>query len=291
MRPAQVHAAIRRTARERGRLPQEIFTLYGLERFVARLAMSPFRDDFALKGGVLLAAHRLRRPTRDVDVQALDVTLDEQHLRAVVAAVADTGHEDGVVIDPSVMIEQIRDDDEYSGLRVHMRATVHTFEMDLKLDVSTGDPIWPEPEVVHLPALLGGVIAVLGHPLPTVIAEKTITMLQRGTTSTRWRDFVDVRSLARAYSYRAVDLRGAASAVAAHRQVDLGPIGPVTEGYGAVAQARWAAWRRRNALADAALAAFDAQLADVLAFIDPVYSGAAADEARWDPDEYRWVQV
>src|SRR5690606_38710236 len=131
----------------------------------------------------LLAAYQLRRPTRDVDVQALKLTLDEQHLRAVVTAVAAVHTQDGLVIDPRVKIEQIRDNDEYTGLRVHMQATIHTFAMTMKLDVSAGDPIWPKPELVELPAILGGTLTVLGHPLPTVIAEKTVTMLQRGTTS------------------------------------------------------------------------------------------------------------
>jgi hypothetical protein len=71
--------------------------------------------------------------------------------------------------------------------------------MDLKLDVSTGDPIYPAPQIIELPALLHGSVRLLGHPLPTVVAEKTVTVLQRGTTSTRWRDFVDVRALARRY--------------------------------------------------------------------------------------------
>jgi hypothetical protein len=64
--------------------------------------------------------------------------------------------------------------------------------MDLKFDVSTGDPIYPAPQIIELPALLHGSVRLLGHPLPTVVAEKTVTVLQRGTTSTRWRDFVDV---------------------------------------------------------------------------------------------------
>lgn len=185
MRPAQTHAAVRRAARERGRLPGEFLTLYGLERFIARLGQTSYRDDFALKGGVLLAAYRLRRPTRDVDLQALEFTLDEQHLRAVIAAVAAVDADDGLVIDPNVTVEQIRDDDQYTGLRVHMTATLHTFRMTVKLDISAGDPIWPEPELVELPALLGGTVSVLGHPLPTVIAEKTATMLD--SPRVRWR--------------------------------------------------------------------------------------------------------
>ncbi|MDQ1535673.1 MAG: hypothetical protein QOE58_66 [Actinomycetota bacterium] len=95
---------------------------------------------------------------------------------------------------------------------------------------------------MELPAILGGQVILLGHPLPTVVAEKTVTVLPRGTTSTRWRDFVDVRSLARMYPFVASDLATAAAAVAAHRLVTLGPLAAVTTGYGDIAQPKWAAW-------------------------------------------------
>jgi len=289
MRPAQIHAALKRESDSRGRAFTELLTLYALERFLARLTLTPYSRDLILKGGVLLAAYRLRRPTRDIDMQLVDVTLDEQHLRDVVDAVATVGVQDGLVLDPTrTRVEAIRDDDEYSGLRVHVPATVHTFTMDLKLDVSTGDAIYPAPQIIELPALLHGSVRLLGHPLPTVVAEKTVTVLQRGTTGTRWRDFVDVRALARTYPFSASELATAAAAVAAHRQVQLAPLAAVTQGYGVIAQTKWASWVRRNDLGGSVEARFDDQLADVIAFIDPVYAGQVNHAAVWDPDRYAW---
>ncbi len=52
-----------------------MITLYGLERVLSRLAQTHYVNDFSPKGGVLLAAFRLRRPTRDIDLQALDFFL------------------------------------------------------------------------------------------------------------------------------------------------------------------------------------------------------------------------
>ena len=240
---------------------------------------------------MLLAAYRLRRPTRDVDLQALDLSLDEDHLRTVVAAVAAVPADDGLTLDlDSLTVEPIRDDAEYQGLRVTVGAAIHTFRMDLKLDISTGDPISPAPEEVELPALLGGAFTMVGHPLPTVVAEKAVTILQRGTTSTRWRDFLDLRLIARTHRFVAGDLRRAALAVADHRQVELGPLSTVTSGYPDVAQRKWAAWLRKNGLEGAAEAHFADQLDAVIAFIDPVYSGTVGDPAEWDPDAFRWAQ-
>ncbi len=289
---ATVYRRLQALARATGRSTEEVLTLYALERTLDRLGGTPYRDDFSLKGGVLLAAFALRRPTRDIDMQALDFPLDAEHVRTVVDAIAAVPADDGLVIDPAaVTVVQIRDEDEYTGLRVTVSATVHTARLAVRLDVSTGDPIWPAPQTITLPGLLGDDVTLLGHPLVTVVAEKAVTVLQRGTTSTRWRDFLDLRNLARTHPFTASDIRAAAGEVAAHRQVELAPLASVTAGYGAVAQPKWSAWRRRNRHEDACLADFDDQLTEVLAFTDPVLAGDVARDARWDPANYAWGEA
>lgn len=294
MRPAQVYAAIQKQARARGRASDELLTLYGLERFLARLSATQHANDFVLKGGVLLAAYSVRRPTRDIDVQALDFPVDEAHLRAVVEAVSAVVTDDALVLEPAgVAVEQIRDAAEYSGLRVTVPAKVSRFTFVLKLDVSTGDPIYPAPETIELPSILDGdqPVRMLGHPMPMVVAEKTVTMLQRGTTSTRWRDLVDVCALARAYAFSAVDLGVAIAVVAEHRQVTVRSLAPGLAGYGASSQAKWAAWLRAQGMADRARADLDDQVADVLAFVDPVFAGEVGESWQWDPDARRWAET
>ncbi|TDW29794.1 nucleotidyl transferase AbiEii/AbiGii toxin family protein [Cryobacterium psychrophilum] len=287
--PATIYTALQRLARGQGRATSELLTLYVLERFLERLTLTEYRESFVLKGGVLLAAYRLRRPTRDIDMQAMDFMLDERHLRDVVMEVANVIMDDALVIDTTaIRVEQIRDADEYSGLRVHVPTRVHTARVNLHLDISIGDPIWPAPRLVRLPRLLGGDFAISGHPPETVIAEKAVTVLQRGVTSTGWRDFLDLSSLAGALTFRAGDLRTAAEGVARHRGVSLGPLSDVTAGYGDIAQPKWSAWRRKNELESRCRELFEEQLAEVIAFIDPVFSGAAGDDAVWNRELREW---
>ncbi|HEY0691651.1 MAG TPA: nucleotidyl transferase AbiEii/AbiGii toxin family protein [Kribbella sp.] len=59
---------LKNQAQRTGRTTQELLQLYVLEGFLARLAASPVRDNFVLKGGVLLAAFDTRRATKDVDL-------------------------------------------------------------------------------------------------------------------------------------------------------------------------------------------------------------------------------
>lgn len=107
---ASISAKLTNLAREQGRNSHEMHVLYALERFLDRLGRTEYAADFVLKGGLLLAAYRLRRPTRDADLQAMDFQLDEEHMRAVVASVAAIDDEDGLTIDAdATRVLQIRD--------------------------------------------------------------------------------------------------------------------------------------------------------------------------------------
>ncbi len=68
--PREVYRALQRRARREGRVTQELFEFYLLERFLYRLSVSRCRDRFVLKGGLLRTVLGARRPTRDADVLA-----------------------------------------------------------------------------------------------------------------------------------------------------------------------------------------------------------------------------
>lgn len=86
--------AIQKLARSTGSDVQELLTLYALEGVLARVAQSHWSEEFVLKGGVLLAAFDLRRPTKDIDLQAtglpndIEAVLDSE-LREALEVVAD----------------------------------------------------------------------------------------------------------------------------------------------------------------------------------------------------------
>ena len=285
-----IYRSLQRLARKQGRPTDELLTLYAFERFLARLAQTPSGGDFVLKGGVLLSAYRLRRPTRNIDMQAVDFPLDEAHLRALVDRVSRVDADDGISLDTErTRIDAISDEDTYSGLRVHIPATIHTARVSLVLDVSSGDPIWPKPQTVRLPGLLGDDVEMLGYTQETVIAEKAVTVLQRGTTSTRWRDFVDLGSFARQTRFRAGDIRAAALKFADHRGLPLGSLRSVTGGYAQIAQTKWRAWRSKQKVENLCHEQFSGQLDEVIEFLDPVFIGAVDEDTTWAPTTRQWA--
>jgi hypothetical protein len=175
--------------------------LYVLESFLARMSATPYGDRLVLKGGVLLAVFGERRPTRDIDLQAQSIGNEPTTVRAVITDIAATSLDDGVFFDTQTAIaEVIRQEDQYQAVRVSMTASLATARPSFHVDISVGDPISPEPQIVQLPRILCGTIAVRGYPLAMVYAEKIVTAIIKGTANTRWRDFADIYALARRHA-------------------------------------------------------------------------------------------
>ncbi len=284
---------LRRKARGDGRATDEYLRLYVLEGFLSRLADSQHRTKLVIKGGVLLAAYAIRRPTADVDIAADRVSGEVDHIRNTVAAIAGQRSDDGIEFDTSnVAAELIRDEDQYSGIRVTLSARLATAVIRFHVDVNIGDPIWPQPAEVRLPRLLGGEIAVRGYPLEMVLAEKVVTALERATVNTRWRDFADIYLLASSHTIPARTLCEAVRAVADHRDVPMQPLRHALDGYAELGQARWAAWRRKQALDGMLPERFSDVLALVVRLADPVLDPSTdlAGES-WRTESRSWEPV
>lgn len=251
---------------------QEYLIRHTLESFLDRLTRTPHAGDFVLKGGILLAAYGVRRPTKDTDANAVAAEVTAEHLTQVVCDIARIDVDDGVVFDTdTISVQEIREHADYPGLRLRVAASIGQWHGTAVWDVSTGDPIVPPPRLVTIDRILGEPITLLGYAAETTIAEKGVTILERGITSTRWRDYVDIVALAR-QGIDPDELLRSARAVARHRGVTLEPVAPHLAGYGAVAQAKWAAWRRKEHLESACVENLDDQIKLVVSCLDSIFA-------------------
>lgn len=283
--------AIQKLARSMDGDVQELLTLYALEGVLARVARSPWSDDFVLKGGVLLAAFDLRRPTKDIDLQVTGLPNDVAAVLDRVRAVAAIDLEDGLVFPPGDVIAQpIREEDEYAGVRVRLIGQLGRSRLAIGVDVNFGDPIWPRPAEIVVPRLVDlgqKPLRMLGYPLAMVVAEKVVTVIERAEANTRWRDFADVFVISGSQVFGATELRESLNVVADYRGAELRTLLPALEGMPDLAQSRWMAWRRRQAQGDLLPATFAETLAVVAAFVDPILDSQAADPT-WDPRRRSW---
>lgn len=284
----RVYLELRRLALAEGRTTDELHQLYALEGFLVRLAASKYRSRLVLKGGALLAAYDVRRATRDLDFQARRFSGAPGSVLTAVRAIAAVPRSDGLAFgDREATARPIREDDEYQGVRVMLPCTLASARVGFGIDVNVGDPIWPSPEPVTLSRLLGGTIVLSGYPLHMVHAEKIVTAFQRGTASTRWRDFADLYLLSGRHSVSGDNLGRAIAEVAGFRRAPKVSLATALDGYSTVGEARWVFWRRAARLEARLPASFGEVLAAVMAFADPVIEARVAGKA-WDPATRSW---
>ena len=213
-------ARINRYAAEHNLAPQVVLQNIMMQRFLRRLASSAYREHFVLKGGVLVAAMvgLEYRSTMDIDTTLRHYPMSKETMtRAIQEMIAIDAQDDTVF--RLVRITDIRQDDEYGGLRVSMLAQCGHLSVPFSIDVSTGDAITPHPVEMTLPAFLDTYtpVCLLCYNVETVLAEKLETIIRRGILSTRPRDFYDVYILMSMYQVDMAVLHQALRRTAKHR--------------------------------------------------------------------------
>ena len=199
-RSMSVRARINNLAKELGIAPQHALQRYFTERFLARIAASPYANNLAIKGGTLMSAILgvAHRTTMDIDATIIGMKADEATIERVVAEIAAIEVGDGIVfkVKPAGA-DTIRKDDDYGGYTVGLVASVGTIRLPIAIDVTFGDKITPRARKRKFTQILDGSshITVLAYTVETVVAEKLQTILSRGAANTRLRDFYDLHML------------------------------------------------------------------------------------------------
>ncbi len=196
---ASVRERLRQLAGGRGQELQLVLTRYGVERLLYRLSRTPAAERFILKGAVLfyIWEGEIPRPTRDVDFLGYgdaSPTAVAAVFREVCGA---TVEPDGLsFMSSSVRAAQIRDRQEYGGVRVRLTAMLGRARVPLQIDVGFGDAVTPRAEVATFPALLDfPAPQVRAYPAASVVAEKFQAMVALGIANTRMKDFYDLYRL------------------------------------------------------------------------------------------------
>jgi len=165
-----------------------------LERFLERVSVSDYKDSFILKGGMLIAAMVGidTRTTMDMDATIKGKTLSQSEVSVFIENILRVPIDDGVSF-AIRGIEEIREEADYPGYRASIEAVLDKTRQTLKVDITTGDFVTPR-EIEYSFRLMfeDRVISILAYNLETVLAEKFETIITRGVTTTRMRDFYDI---------------------------------------------------------------------------------------------------
>ena len=199
--PEQIKGRIKSVAKQNNADARTLMRIYMMERFLERLTQSEYRDNFIIKGGILVTAMIgvAHRSTMDIDTSMKNLNLSAEDALRVVNHVKDIDLDDGVSFEVKD-VSNIMDEMEYPGIRVTMNANVGRLITPLKIDISTGDVITPRAIEFNYDLLLEDrSISLWSYNLETILAEKLQTVLARGILNTRMRDFYDIRMLLDTY--------------------------------------------------------------------------------------------
>lgn len=197
--PEQLKGSIRSMAAKKNLRAQEVLQMFLFERVLERLANSTYKDNFILKGGLLISSMIGigERTTMDMDTTVRGIQMEEDEIVKAVKEIISVDVGDGINFEYE-SIEPIREDDAYNNFRVHLRAKYGKIDSPMKIDVTTGDVITPAAIQYDFPMLFEDKsVSVMAYTLETILAEKYETILRRNVSTTRARDYYDLHTLFR----------------------------------------------------------------------------------------------
>lgn len=204
--PEQLKGAIRNMAAKKKLRPQEVLQMFLFERVLERLAVSPYRNNFILKGGLLISSMIGidERTTIDMDTTVRGIRMEEPEIISIIREILSSDVDDGIDF-VFRKIEPIREDDTYRNFRVHIDARYGRINSPMKIDITTGDEITPAAIQHNYPFLFEDkTVPVMAYTLETILAEKYETIIRRNIGTTRARDFYDLHML---YRERETEIR------------------------------------------------------------------------------------
>lgn len=220
-----VHQRLLNKARETGRPFNELLQYYAMEKFLLRMSKLPDAEDFVLKGALLLRATGISelRATRDIDVLKYGSSAipDIEEIFRECCSTNIKG--DGLEFDPdSVEGEEIREQEEYDGIRVKVRGNLGNARITIQIDLGFGDVITPEPLWIEYPTILDeDTPRIRAYTLESSIAEKYQAMVKLDMANSRMKDFYDIYFLSEKRSFEGLDMQRAIKETFSRRETDI----------------------------------------------------------------------
>lgn len=198
----QLKDKVRNVSKGDNNIAKTLIRNFMMERFLERISLSEYRNNFILKGGMLVASivGVDMRATMDIDTTVKALPLNEEDARRIISEICMISIEDGVNFQIT-SVTSIMTDFEYPGIRMMLEATLDRMRQAIKLDISTDDVITPAAVDYEYKLMFEErTISLLTYNKETLLAEKIQTILARGIANTRLRDFYDVHSVMNMYN-------------------------------------------------------------------------------------------
>jgi len=172
----------------------EVLQNFMFERILERLSVSKYKNNFILKGGLLLSSIMGidNRTTKDMDTCLKGIELEDEKIREILTEILSIDIGDEVIFELAKS-GPIREEDEYGGYRYKVIAKFDGIIVDLGIDIATGDLITPRAiEYSYKMLFEERELKIMTYNIETIIAEKFQALISRGILNGRMRDYYDL---------------------------------------------------------------------------------------------------
>ena len=172
----------------------EVLQRFMFERILERISISKYKDNFILKGGLLLSAMFGidNRTTKDMDTTITGIDVSKEKVMKILNEILSIDINDSVKFD-LINITDIRQEDEYGGNKYHIVGKFGNLKVNLEIDISTGDKVTPRQLKFKYPLTFEDrSILINSYNMETILSEKIETVLRRGRFNSRMKDFYDI---------------------------------------------------------------------------------------------------
>lgn len=200
-----IYSRLKNMARQRKRPVQEVLKYYAMERFLYRLSVSSYQNNFYLKGGLMLMVWNPMSHRATVDIDLLARTSNSiANLQKIINEVCTIDViPDGLKFaSETLKLAEAQLEAEYHGISAAFSAHLFTAKLPMRIDFGFSDTILPQPVKVKYPTLLDFPAPELkGYTPQTSIAEKFESIIRLGFANTRMKDFYDIWLLIQQFDF------------------------------------------------------------------------------------------
>jgi len=223
---ASVKARLKNIAKDKNINFNQILLLYFQERLLYRLSISNYKENFFLKGGLLILSltEFKTRPTKDIDFLACGVSNYIGNIEEFFREICNVQVNDGVTFDSeSIVAERIAEGADYRGVRINVKSYLGNARRKLQLDIGFNDIIIPKPQKMNYPVFLNDQKRpkIKTYSLESVIAEKFEAMLRLSFINSRMKDFYDIYIISEIRNFDGMILKEAISRTIHKRKTPL----------------------------------------------------------------------
>lgn len=248
----KVKAKLKKISKDEGIIFNNLLETLFLERVLARISKSKYREKLIFKGGMCLSQIiNLKRGTKDIDFLLKEMDAGEKNLEEVFNDICNIEHNDGFKFSNPEIQQLSLEHKKYPGYRISLLGSLGKIKNKVTVDVGVGDVVLPEIVNIKLQggeeALFEDSISLISYPPEYIFSEKLEAILWLRESNGRMKDYYDCHMMIVENVLDKSNLKAAITDTFKTRETKLEFI---PESFADDLESRWAGFKNKEKLKD-----------------------------------------